>query len=218
MKAWRSRKYVTHGCTSLCNMIWASSRENLSSVFPTKRVSNQSTQLQRLAKNWNSPVTSLHIKLSKKRITKVLIRLRRCAGWSAPLLFANLRRQVVSRRGPSSNYSRWSKIFNIYYRQKWDDYSWVCFFFCLIWLFTSQSTIFQLYRERSSWVDPVQSKYRCVLLKHTTQWGWWGANPQLLVLKLSILPPRHWAPYFLECVRYYLEYKVYYTYNLVHVI
>ena len=27
--------------------------------------------------------------LSKKRITKVLIRLRGCAGWSAPLLFAN---------------------------------------------------------------------------------------------------------------------------------
>ena len=29
--------------------IWASSRENLSSGFPTKRVSNQSPQLQRLA-------------------------------------------------------------------------------------------------------------------------------------------------------------------------
>ena len=27
--------------------------------------------------------------LSKKRITKALIRLRRCAGWSAPVLFAN---------------------------------------------------------------------------------------------------------------------------------
>ena len=30
--------------------IWASSRENLSSGFPTKRVSNQSPQLQRLAR------------------------------------------------------------------------------------------------------------------------------------------------------------------------
>ena len=29
-----------------------------------------------------------------------LIRLRRCAGWSAPLLFANPRRQVFSRQGP----------------------------------------------------------------------------------------------------------------------
>ena len=32
--------------------------------------------------------------LSKKRITKALISLRRCAGWSAPLLIANPRRQV----------------------------------------------------------------------------------------------------------------------------
>ena len=30
----------------------------------------------------------------------VLIRLRICAGWSAPLVFANPRRQVLSRRGP----------------------------------------------------------------------------------------------------------------------
>ena len=36
-----------------------------------------------------SPVASLHMILSKKRITKVLIRLRGCAGWSAPLLFPN---------------------------------------------------------------------------------------------------------------------------------
>ena len=35
-----------------------------------------------------------------KRITKALIRLRGCAGWSAPVLFANPRRQVFSRRGP----------------------------------------------------------------------------------------------------------------------
>ena len=38
--------------------------------------------------------------LSKKRIIKALIRLRGCAGWSAPVLFANPRRQVFSRRGP----------------------------------------------------------------------------------------------------------------------
>ena len=34
------------------------------------------------------------------QITKALIRLRGCADWSAPLLFANPRRQVFSRRGP----------------------------------------------------------------------------------------------------------------------
>ena len=38
--------------------------------------------------------------LSKKRITKALIRLRGCAGCSALVLFANSRRQVFSRRGP----------------------------------------------------------------------------------------------------------------------
>ena len=38
--------------------------------------------------------------LFKKRIAKALIRLRGCAGWSAPLLFANSRRQIFSRRGP----------------------------------------------------------------------------------------------------------------------
>ena len=37
--------------------------------------------------------------LSKRRITRGLIRLRRCAGWSAPVLFANPRRQVFSQRG-----------------------------------------------------------------------------------------------------------------------
>ena len=39
--------------------------------------------------------------LSNKRITKALIRLRGCAGWSAPLLFANPRRQVLFASRPS---------------------------------------------------------------------------------------------------------------------
>ena len=76
---------------------WASSRENLSSGFPTKQVSNQ-----RLASEFEiSPVASFHMVLSKKRMTKALIRLRECAGWSAPVLFANPRRQVLLRRGPN---------------------------------------------------------------------------------------------------------------------
>ena len=50
------------------------------------------------------PVASLHMILSKKRITKVLIRLRGCAGWSAPLLLANPRRQVFLCHGPDSLY------------------------------------------------------------------------------------------------------------------
>ena len=34
----------------------------------------------------------------------------------------------------------------------------ICIFVCLIRFFTSQSTIFQLCRSRSSWVEPVLSK------------------------------------------------------------
>ena len=38
--------------------------------------------------------------LSKQRITKVLIRLRRSAGWSAPVFLPNPQRQVFPLRGP----------------------------------------------------------------------------------------------------------------------
>ena len=47
-------------------------------------------------------------------------------------------------------------------------------FVCLIPFFTSQSTIFQLCRDGSSWVEPVLSQDKCVLLKDTTQWRQWG--------------------------------------------
>ena len=43
------------------------------------------------------PETSLDMILYKKRITGVLIRLHGCAGWSVPLLFSNIQRQVFSR-------------------------------------------------------------------------------------------------------------------------
>ena len=41
--------------------------------------------------------------LFSKQITKALISQCGCAGWSAPLLFANPQRQVFSRRGPNMN-------------------------------------------------------------------------------------------------------------------
>ena len=43
--------------------------------------------------------------------------------------------------------------------------------FWLIWLFTSQSTFFQLCSEGSSWVEPVLSKAKCVLMTHHTNVG-----------------------------------------------
>ena len=45
-------------------------------------------------------VANLDMLLVNKPITKALVRLHGCAVLSAPLLFANLRRQVSSRQGP----------------------------------------------------------------------------------------------------------------------
>ena len=45
----------------------------------------------------------------------------------------------------------------------------LCPFVCLIWFFTSQSTIFQLHRDWSSWVEPVLSQdYMCLAQGHNT--------------------------------------------------
>ena len=79
--------------------LWALSRENLSSGCLTKRDSDQSPQLQRLARKLNFFFeVSLDMIVSNKRTTKALISLRGCAGWSASLMFTNPRRQVFSRR------------------------------------------------------------------------------------------------------------------------
>ena len=85
--------------TLICITIRASTQENLSSGFPSKRVSNRSPQLQRL-ENWNFTCCKVKYGTFQKAITKALIRLRGCADWSAPVLFANPWRQVFSRRGP----------------------------------------------------------------------------------------------------------------------
>ena len=71
----------------------------------------------------------------------------------------------------------------------------VCLFVCLfVWFFTFQSTFFQLCRDRSSYVEAVLNKDKCVLLKDTTQWRRWGSNPRSLVLESSTLPLSHCAP------------------------
>ena len=73
------------------------------------RLNPVSTATETSSKIESSLVASLDMVLSKQRITKALIRLRGCAGWSSPLLFANLRRQVCSRRGP--NYMSYFQVF-----------------------------------------------------------------------------------------------------------
>ena len=76
-------------------------------------------------------------------VTKALTRLHRCVGWSAPLVFA-CNKKVFSRQGP--------------YKPLCDKHQQ----FDLILFLTSQSTIFQLRRDGSSWVEPVLSKYNVV--------------------------------------------------------
>ena len=55
-------------------------------------------RVQRL--NEISPIASLHMILSKTWMTKALMRLCGSTGWSASVLFANLRRQVFLHPGP----------------------------------------------------------------------------------------------------------------------
>ena len=64
----------------------ATTRENLSSGFPTKRVLNQSLRLNRLARYWNFSRSKCRYDSSKKADNNVADETARCAGWSAPLL------------------------------------------------------------------------------------------------------------------------------------
>ena len=74
--------------------------------------SNQPDQLQKLTEI--SLVASLDMILSYKRITQALIRLRRCAGWSAPLLFVTSQRQVFSRRSPDNKEHFYAELFCLF--------------------------------------------------------------------------------------------------------
>ena len=75
-------------------------RKPVFGVSDKARPETVSSAIETSKKTEISLVASLDVILFEKRITKALIRLRGCAGWSALLLFANPRRQVFSRRGP----------------------------------------------------------------------------------------------------------------------
>ena len=70
-------------------MIWASSLQNLSSVTDKVRFKPVCSEKETNEKMKISLIASLDMILSIKRITKALIRLHGCAGWSVHLLFAN---------------------------------------------------------------------------------------------------------------------------------
>ena len=65
-------------------------------VFDKARLKPVSSATETSQRIEISSIIILNIIPYHKRITKELIRLRGCAGWSAPLLFANHRRQVFS--------------------------------------------------------------------------------------------------------------------------
>ena len=100
--------------------------------------------------------------LSSKWITKALIRLRGCAGRSARLVFTKPRRQIFSRRGQLE----WKFLKLVRIRSKFSCWCASRFYkknlklkmICLIWFFTSESSMFQLCRDGSSWVERVLSK------------------------------------------------------------
>ena len=107
----------------------------------------------------------------------MLIRLRGCAGWSAPLLFtycinsfshdmAQLMIIVPKKTKALTSPSRSSLMFS------WHCRIWIFWFFvCLCWGLTSQSTIFQSYRDgaTASWViNQYFRGVKCLAQGHNT--------------------------------------------------
>ena len=87
-----SGSVVVHSLFTGCLYLGLAARKPVFGVSGKARLKPVSSTTETSQKIEISPVASLHIILSKKRITKALIRLRGCAGWSAPVLIANPRR------------------------------------------------------------------------------------------------------------------------------
>ena len=81
--------------------------------FPTRPDINRPAQPQKLASLEFSAIESRDIILSKQRTIKMLIRLRRCAVWSAPVLYAFDIRHIYSWPG---SYAVLIEFFPYYYR------------------------------------------------------------------------------------------------------
>ena len=79
----------THSHCSICMYKWASSWENVSSGVSDQVRLKLACSATEASMRLEILVTETRdITLSRQRTTKALIRLRGCAGWSAPLLFA----------------------------------------------------------------------------------------------------------------------------------
>ena len=78
-------------------IIWATTRQNVSSGVSDQAKYKLAYAATKASLSLEiSAIESRDIILSKQRTTKALIRLRRCAGWSAPLLVASDKRHIFS--------------------------------------------------------------------------------------------------------------------------
>ena len=85
--------FMTRG-EYIANNYWEQcSSQNIHSIFI--RYSHKDSFSVRI-ENWNFTFSRFALDIFKKRITKALISLRGCAGWSVPVLFANCQRKVFS--------------------------------------------------------------------------------------------------------------------------
>ena len=103
--------------------IWAAKQETCFRVSDKVRFKLACSATETSYKIENLLEESLYMILSKLQITKALIRLGECTGWSAPLLFTNHRRQVFSCRCPYHfhfSFSAWFRVF----RENKPDVTW----------------------------------------------------------------------------------------------
>ena len=101
---WEKTKGICEWFFSVFNQTnnWATSHENVSSeIFDQVRFKPACSATKASLNLETLDIASIHsITLSKQQTTKVLIRLRGCAGWSAPLLFAYAIRHIFVWPGP----------------------------------------------------------------------------------------------------------------------
>ena len=122
--------------------------------------------------------------LSIKRITKALIRLCICAGWSAPLLFANHRRQGFSRRSPYISPKISIRLQCIRVSRKTIELH-VCDTYSILWCFVFQIRKPMVEKRRRDRMNNSLEQLKSLLavnIKQTVSWLIFQHNNEHMVL------------------------------------
>ena len=69
-----------------------------------------------------------------------------------------------------------------------------CTCFYLIWIFKSHQQTFRYVGTGLPGLNQYKARINVSCSKTTTQWHWWGSNPQPLGLESRTLPLSHYAP------------------------